>query len=219
MVIWLDFFAAKSPLLSALTILFYGLAIVCAIREVMVSRTSQGSIAWLLSLILLPFPTVILYFIVGWKHFDDYAQLQIRGSRLTRAGRSRAMPLVDEDCNRNWPVLTQVAQMPFLAGNEASLLIDGTATFDSIFAGIDNAKNYLLVQFYIIRDDALGKVLADKLIARAQAGISIRLLYDDIGSAGLPHAYVERLRAAGVKVSGFNRSGLIRHARRAIIPR
>ncbi|HTJ56009.1 MAG TPA: cardiolipin synthase [Devosiaceae bacterium] len=204
MVVWLDFFAANSPLLTALTIIFYGLAIICAIREVMVSRTSQGSIAWLLSLILLPFPTVIFYFIVGWKHFDDYAQLQARGSRLTRSGRSRSMPLVDEDCNRNWPVLTEVAQMPFLAGNEASLLIDGKATFDSIFAGIDKAQHYLLVQFYIVRDDALGKALADKLIARAQAGVAIRLLYDDIGSAGLPRTYVERLRAAGIKVSGFN---------------
>jgi cardiolipin synthase len=55
-----------------------------------------------------------------------------------------------------------------------------------------------------VRDDALGKILADKLIARAAAGISVYLLYDDVGSAGLPHTYVERLQAGGVKVSAFN---------------
>jgi cardiolipin synthase len=60
------------------------------------------------------------------------------------------------------------------------------------------------VQFYIVRDDALGKILADKLIARAQAGVAVFLLYDDIGSYGLPKAYVARLRAAGIRVSGFN---------------
>jgi cardiolipin synthase len=204
MTAWLAYFAVHSLLLSALTFLFYGLAAICAIREVMVSRTSQGSIAWLLSLALLPFPTVLIYFMVGWKHFDDYGLLQTRTSRVTRASRSRGMPLIDETCNAAWPVLTQVAQLPFLAGNEASLLIDGQATFDSIFDGIDGAKSYLLVQFYILRDDALGKLLADKLIARAKAGVSVRLLYDDIGSYGLPRAYVQRLRAAGIKVSGFN---------------
>jgi cardiolipin synthase len=204
MAIWLDILAANSIILTGLTFLFYGLAIICALREVMVSRTSQGSIAWLVSLALLPFPTVIIYFVVGWKHFDDYAQMQMRGSRLARAARSRRMQLSDAPSNQNWPVLTEISQLPFLTGNTASLLIDGQATFDSIFAAMDGAKEYLLVQFYIVRDDALGKILADKLIARAAAGVSVRLLYDDIGSAGLPHHYVQRLRDAGVKVSGFN---------------
>jgi len=204
MAAWLDYFVANSLLLTLITFAFYALAFVCAIREVMVSRTSQGSIAWLVSLALLPFPTVIIYLVVGWKHFDDYGLAQTRGSRLTRAQRARTMPLVDESCNTAWPVLTHIAQVPFLAGNETELLIDGQATFDSIFAGIDGAKRYLLVQFYIVRDDALGKILADKLIARAAAGVSIYMLYDDIGSAGLPHTYVDRLQAAGIKISAFN---------------
>jgi cardiolipin synthase A/B len=201
---WIAYLASQSPIFGALTFLFYILAAICAVREVMVSRTSQGSIAWLISLILLPFPTVLIYFIVGWKHFDDYATSQMFGGRLTRADRSRAIPLVDTENSRAWPVLTGVAQVPFLSGNDASLLIDGQATFDSIFAGIDGASKYLLVQFYIVRDDALGKQLADRLLARAAAGVSVRLLYDDVGSAGLPHAYVERLRAGGIHVSGFN---------------
>ena len=201
---WLAYFAANSPILTILTFAFYALAIVCALREVMVSRTSQGSIAWLLSLALLPFPTVIIYLIVGWKHFDDYGLAQTRVLRTARAGRGRGIPLADGGAGKAWPVLTSVAQLPFLAGNNVSLLIDGDATFDSIFEGIDRARSYLLVQFYIVRDDALGQRLAEKLIARARDGISIRLLYDDVGSNGLPHAYVQRLRDAGIKVSGFN---------------
>jgi cardiolipin synthase len=201
---WLVYFAAQSPIFAAVAVLFYLLTAVCAVREVMVSRTSQGSIAWLISLILLPFPTVLIYLVVGWKHFDDYATTQMFGGRLTRADRSRAIPLVDAEVSKAWPVLTGVAQVPFLAGNDASLLIDGRATFQSIFAGIDGAQKFLLVQFFIIRDDRLGKELADRLINRAKAGVSVRLLYDDVGSAGLPRTYVDRLRAAGIHVASFN---------------
>jgi len=204
MAAWLAYLEAHSAVFSVLTGLFYVLAFVCAVREVMVSRTSQGSIAWLLSLALLPFPTVLIYFVVGWKHFDDYGLEQMRISRVTRANRSKGMPLVDADSNAAWPVLTSIAQVPFLNGNEAELLIDGQATFDSIFEGIDSAKSWLMVQFFIIRNDALGKALADRLIARAQAGVTVLLLYDDIGSYQLPRAYVERLRAGGVRVSTFN---------------
>src|SRR6185437_3908575 len=149
---WLAYFASQSPIFAALTFLFYLLAAICAVREVMVSRTSQGSIAWLISLLLLPFPTVLIYFAVGWKHFDDYVTSQMFGGRLTRADRSRTIHLVDAENSLAWPVSTGVAQVPFLSGNDASLLIDGQATFDSIFAGIDSAKEYLLVQFYIVRD-------------------------------------------------------------------
>ncbi len=204
MTAWLAFVAANSLVFSALTLAFYVLAAVCAVREVMNSRTSQGSIAWLISLALLPFPTAFLYLVLGWKHFDGYGLALARDSRLMRASRSRSMPLTDHEASAAWPVLTGVSQLPFLNGNQATLLIDGQATFDSIFEGIDNAKSYLFVQFYIIRDDELGKTLANKLIARAQAGVTIRLLYDDIGCARLPKAYMKRLADAGIQVCSFN---------------
>lgn len=202
---WIDYFLANSPYVAAVVALFYLAAFVCAVREVMNSRTSQGSIAWILSLVLLPFPTILLYLVFGMKAFDDYALAQNKMSRRTRPNRKAELVITDEHTSHDWPVLTRVAEMPFLSGNEVKLLIDGEATFASIFDGIERARDYLLIQFYIIRDDALGRRLADALIAKARAGVSVRLLYDDIGSTGLPRAYVTRLTEAGVHVSSFNR--------------
>src|SRR5262249_3421084 len=110
---------------------FYVLALICAVREIAYSRTSQGSIAWLLSLLLAPIPTVFLYAIFGWKLFDDYASLQTHSGRQSRIDRAHKHTMVDEDANETWKVLAGVSQMPFLAGNDAKLLIDGKATFDS----------------------------------------------------------------------------------------
>ena len=201
---WLNYMGEHSLWLGAIVGALYLLSVVCAIREVMNSRTSQGSIAWLVSLLLLPFPTSFIYLVFGWKHFDDYASVQTGTNRRGRPGRARELALVDQETSAAWPVLTSVSQLPFLAGNAAELLIDGDATFESIFRGIDEAKNYLLVQFYTVRDDDLGRRFADRLIARARAGVATYLLYDDVGSNGLPRAYVGRLRAGGVRVSAFN---------------
>jgi cardiolipin synthase len=203
---WLSNLAQNSLIIATLVFAIYVLAFVCAVREVMVSRTSQGSIAWLISLLLLPFPTAFLYMVLGWKHFDDYKAVQFGDTRADRRVRTGDLVLIDEDTSRKWPVLTQVSQLPFLSGNEAELLIDGQATFDSIFEGFDRAKRYLLVQFFIIRDDALGKAFADRLIARAKAGVAVYLLYDDVGCSSLPKRYLDRLREGGVRVAGFNNS-------------
>ncbi|UYO01295.1 MAG: cardiolipin synthase [Devosia sp.] len=182
----------------------YLLAIVCAIREILNSRTSQGSIAWLISLVLLPIPSVFLYLIFGWKLFDDYATDRVRNGRADRPLRARDLALIDRETDALWPVQAHVSELPFLKGNEVEILVDGEATFDSIFAGIDAAKDYLLIQFYIVRDDALGQKLAERLIAKAREGVAIFLLYDDIGSNGMPRRFRTELREAGIKVAGFN---------------
>lgn len=182
----------------------YLLAFVCAVREILNSRTSQGSIAWLLSLILLPIPSVFLYLVFGWKLFDDYATDRVQNGRADRPLRAKDLALIDRETDALWPVQVHVSELPFLKGNDVQLLIDGKATFDSIFAGIEAAQEYLLVQFYIVRDDRLGQELAERLIAKAKAGVAVYLLYDDIGSTGMPKRYRRELREAGVKVAGFN---------------
>lgn len=182
----------------------YLLAFVCAVREILNSRTSQGSIAWLLSLMLLPIPTVLLYLVFGWKFFDDYATDRMQNGRANRPLRARDLALVDGDTDAKWPVQVQVSELPFLRGNDVELLVDGQATFDSIFAGIEAAQEYLLVQFYIVRDDRLGQELAERLIAKAKSGVAVYMLYDDIGSTGMPKHFRRELRDAGIKVSSFN---------------
>src|SRR5690606_30375077 len=126
-------------------------------REILNSRTSQGSIAWLLSLALLPFPTVLLYLVFGWKLFDDYATDRIQNGRADRPLRARDLALLDRETDEKWPVQVNVSELPFLKGNDVEVLIDGAATFDAIFAGIDAAQDYLLVQFYLVRDDRVGQ--------------------------------------------------------------
>ena len=200
---WLSQLIPDRSIFTAVLWLNYAVAAVFAVSEVLRSRTSQGSIGWLLSLALLPFPTTLLYAIFGLKLFDDYAELQThtgRELRRVRAGKT----IFDLPTSAEWPVLSNVSQLPFLGGNDAELLIDGEATFKSILEGISRAQSSVLAQFYIIHDDELGKEFARRLIERAQAGVDVYLLYDDVGCFWLPRRYKEQLRDAGVKVAGFN---------------
>jgi cardiolipin synthase len=93
--------------------------------------------------------------------------------------------------------------MPFLRGNSVRVLINGDATFDAIFKAIDAAKVYVIVQFFIVRDDDLGEKLKDLLLRKAQQGVRVYFLYDSIGSFDLPKRYVNTLRAGGVQTHPF----------------
>nr|WP_267955220.1 cardiolipin synthase [Halomonas ethanolica] len=181
-----------------------------SVEALMSSRTSQGAIAWIVSLNTIPYVAVPTYWIFGRNTFEGYVtSRRDEDSELARAladklGELRAHGVSWPQEHRHLAGVEQLAKLPYLGGNDATLLIDGEETFASIFAGIEAAERYLLVQFYIVRDDDLGRELQQRLIARASEGVEVYFLYDEIGSYKLPNAYLQALRDAGVNVHRFH---------------
>ncbi len=201
-----DFLPAFIALFIALVQLS---GIAAALHAVMQARTAQGATAWAVALVSLPYVSLPLYLVLGQKKFRGYILARrARDERVieyVRSFRERfdyriAVPGWDSAYEE---VLERLSLLPFSASNRAGLLIDGDATFGAIFRGIDEAQDYLLVQFFIVKDDVLGRALRDRLLSAASRGVRIFFLYDEIGSHGLPSAYLNSLRRAGVMVSSF----------------
>ena len=196
-------------MIAAITTVFYLAGIVAAIEAIMTARTAQGAIAWSVSLVSFPFIALPAYLVFGRSKFDGMlgAYAQRKGEIDGLVGEMRrnldawAVPI--EDRPSVYSAIRQLSGMALTRGNRAQLLIDGQATFDSILAGIAVAQDYVLVQFYMFHDDGLGRRMQRSLIERAKAGVRVFVLYDEVGSKGLPRSYTEALRAAGVQVSSF----------------
>jgi cardiolipin synthase len=185
------------------------LGILSAFHALMSVRSAQGTIGWIISLLLLPVVAVPLYLVFGRPKYRGYV--------LARQNRdSRFRELVDELNVKVRPFLVELdadrgriraaerlAKLPFVGNNRIELLIDGQATFDSIFSGIEQAQDYVLIQFFIVKDDELGQELKTRLLAAAERGVRVYFLYDEIGSHQLPGAYTRELRSGGVRIQPF----------------
>jgi cardiolipin synthase len=191
-----------------LALIHFG-GILASIDVIMNGRTSQGTIAWVILLLLFPYISLPLYIIFGNRKFSGYVN-----ARKIKAGElnTLAQELINQlpsDCAilkkdyKTMHTTEKLAKMPFTKGNKISLLIDGKNTFAEIFNEIDKAKEYIIVQFFIIKNDGLGNKLKNKLINKAKEKIKIYLLYDEIGCFGLPKKYFEDLRNAGINVQSF----------------
>jgi cardiolipin synthase len=180
-----------------------------AVDVIMKGRTAQGTTAWALALLFAPWAALPFYLVFGERRFEGYVRARRDGLRqidqaaaaLATELHPHARPPLAGD--HDFTALTRLARLPFTAGNHVDLLIDGQATYAAIFTAIQNATQYVLVQFYIFRDDHAGKALAEHLIAARARGVRVMFLYDEIGSYFLPRAYLEKLTAAGVECSGF----------------
>lgn len=202
--------SVNPEIIATVVALFYLLAIGSAIEAVMKARTAQGSIAWVVSLLTLPYLTVPLYLVFGRNRFDGYLlerqQIEAIAEARLRDTRSELLEFSADDANAPfYRSLHRLARLPTVRGNHVELLVDGAATFASIETGLRNASHYILFQFYIVRDDALGQRLGAILADRARAGIRVYLIYDEIGSAGFGRTGLyQNLRNAGVHLASFN---------------
>jgi cardiolipin synthase A/B len=200
----------RRRLISGLVAVAHTAGALTSVEAIMETRTSQGAVAWALSLNLFPYAAVPAYWIFGHTEMEGYvvarrssaAKFQEVGGRLKSsldAGDLRSE--VEKPMGR---MLEALAGLSFTRGNDVELLIDGEEAFESMFEAIDSAESYILVQFYIVRNDGLGRKLKDKLIAKAQAGVRVHFIYDEIGSLKLGDNYIRQLSDAGVRITSFS---------------
>ena len=189
---------------------FYLLGFLSSINAVMTARTSQGAIAWVVSLNTFPFLAVPAYWIFGNSRFNGYVKarhsshIKVQSRLADTFGKLESYRLEESDITAAGAAAEKLADLPFLRKNSVQLLVDGKATFESIIEGIKNAKSYILFQFYIVRDDEIGRELKDLLISKSKEGVKVYFIYDEIGSFDLSNSYKDDLRRAGIEVYSFH---------------
>ena len=193
---------------------FYVFGFLHVLHALMNARTSQGAIAWVLALLLIPFAAIPMYWLLGRTRFSGYVRGRRAGDlrlrELADAMHSRlrhfAIDIPEDDAFER--AAETLGGLPFTRGNELELLIDGKETFDRLFSAIAATEDYLCVNFFIVKNDVIGRRFQQALIERARAGVRVMFLFDEIGSHKLPAAYLRELRGAGVECRSF---GVNRH--------
>lgn len=205
----------------------YALALWLAFDLIQERRNPKSTIAWVVALVAMPFVGIPLYYAFGKNrikglmrrraYFDQHAisphshsrqdmarQPAIREnltsieSRLARMDQTAPDTLEDFACT-----FGRFGELYDPSLNDVKLLVDGKETFEEIFHVVSKATRYILVQYYILRSDRLGRELQKLLIAKAKSGVAVYVLYDDIGSFFLSSAYIRDLKAHGVSVASF----------------
>jgi cardiolipin synthase len=81
---------------------------------------------------------------------------------------------------------------------------DGRSGLAAMLEAVEQARERIHFETYILRTDAFGRRFADALAAGARRGVAVRLLYDGFGSRGLDPEVLQALRRAGAEVVAFN---------------
>lgn len=193
----------------SLLILVYGAAFACIFRILLTYRTAQGALAWIIALLSVPYVAVPLFVVFGRNRFSGYVRARRSGDRalqslLDRILRQSATSLTSAPAESpELKVLSDLIRMPFFRHNRCQLLKDGEETFATLFAALEAATDYILLEFYIVRSDRIGQQIKAALKRKLAEGLRVYFIYDEIGSAGLSQLYLDDLIASGARVKSF----------------
>ncbi|MEJ2135042.1 MAG: cardiolipin synthase [Desulfofustis sp.] len=200
----------KTKTMTGILVVFQILGLISSVHAILQTRTSQGAIAWVVSLNALPIVAVPAYWVLGRSKFNGYVDMhqdisaEIQDEIEQFAKKLDPYKVEAPQTFPEYEAVKKLARYQFLRGNKVELLVDGQATYDSIADGIEKAESYILFQFYILRSDGIGNRFKDQLIRKAEQGLSVYVLYDELGSSGLKADWLADFSAAGIQILPFN---------------
>ena len=161
-------------------------------------RPPASTLAWLLSVALVPYLGVPLYLVLGPRK---------RGARRRKVAlypadaRSPAAPPTDQ------PLVARMLSADGIpspeAGNTIELLATGEAAFARLMEALEAARTSIHISTFILGDDATGTAILELLTRKAAAGVEVRLLLDGLFALRASGRRLRALRDAGGKVVRF----------------
>jgi cardiolipin synthase len=178
--------------------LLYVAAAIVAFEAIKRARTPQGAVGWTVFLFAWPLVAVPLYLLFGYARVQSYAEARREADVNLPDGSGAAIPPDPADAAR-LDELRAVSLHPVTRGNAMTLLPEGREAFEEMIGAVEAAERYVLVLFYILRDDRIGRRLGDALVAATARGVTVRVIYDGFGSFFLTRRYRRMLTEAGIE--------------------
>lgn len=213
-----------------LTIFFFMTTVLSVIVSLIIffeNRDPAKTVSWLLVMVFLPGVGFFIYLLFGEnlrkgkikKTKAKVAQYlmssDIKGMVSLQRLTMHQKDALKEDLvfsNRKHAIKKKVMQLilnseraPFTLNNDVKIFTEGVEKFNEMMKDIENAKDYVHLEYFIVKDSEIGRRLRELLIKKAKEGVKIRFLYDDIGSFRLffHRDFLQGLKDAGVEVRPF----------------
>jgi cardiolipin synthase len=101
-------------------------------------------------------------------------------------------------------LLRRIDRGPVLGGNRVEVFTRGADAFAAMREAGLAARREILLESYIFKDDATGRLFLDGLVEAARRGVAVRVLADAAGSLATRAAFWREMEASGVEVRLFH---------------
>ena len=188
------------------------ISIVIALYVVYKDSRPHNKLSWIFLILLLPFIGCPCYFLFGRSemtknHRAQIAQLQklVEPMRKAQEDVNEHLKSVDSIAYKQMSLPQNVGSYPVYMENESKYYEIGEKMFQDMLEDMKHAKEFIFLEFFIMKQGKMFDSIVEVLAERAQAGVNVRLIYDDMGCIDeFPLYFYKELQAKGIHVACFN---------------
>ena len=184
---------------------------ICVIRIIASDTNPDYKVPWLLFVLILPVVGFLLYYIFSStklkkryvKKFKTLSDVDYEINDEEILNDLKKDNLIAYNQAR---LLKKIAKTNLFFGDETTFFSSGEEYKESLLKDIKNAKEFIYLEFFIIKKGKFWKEIYDALKEKIKLSVDVKVVYDDIGCMRtLPSRYYKTLKRAGIKAVPFSR--------------
>lgn len=193
----------------ALLVVYCTVVISCVVVVLSENKNPIRALSWTLALLFLPVVGVVFYLFFG-RSMKGKAMIsrKVRRKLLERSRpkqHSFDNTCIDQDHIQMVKLAHNLCHAHLDQNNSVEIFTDGYTKFEKLKQDIKAAKEFIYLQYYIYNDDSLGNEIMELLAAKADEGITVKVLYDHVGSFSTSNSFFRKMRDLGVDSHPFFR--------------
>ena len=188
------------------------ISLVIALYVVYKDSRPHNKLSWIFLILLVPFIGCPCYFLFGRsemtkKNRTHIAQLQklVEPMREPQEQVNEYLKKIDDIAYKQMNFPQKVGAYPVYMEQDSRYYKVGEEMFADMLKDIRNAKEFIFLEFFIMKQGVMFDTLMEALAERARAGVNVRLIYDDMGCIDeFPRFFYKDLQKKGIHVACFN---------------
>lgn len=188
-------------------IAYFVLVLSSAAVVVAENKNPIRAVSWTLAILFLPVIGLVFYFFFGRSLKGKTMVSNKMRRKLLEKSRPRQHSFDNTGLDAAQRQMAKLAHTLCHAhldqNNSVEIFTSGEEKFARLIEDIENARDYVFIQYYIYNDDRIGNRLLDVLARKAAEGVKVKVLYDHVGSFSTPNAFFRRMRELGVDAHPF----------------
>lgn len=166
---------------------------------------------WLFIDLLLPVAGFMFYFIFAHRRLEKrrIRELEDLGEQLHQKDSGKELALLkaeNADACSQARLICNISRSSLYRNTRVKYFPLGERYYESLWADLKAAEKFIFLEYFIIEEGIFWDSVLAVLKEKAQAGVEVRVVYDDIGTMmTLPGDYAKTLKSYGIDAAIFSK--------------
>lgn len=203
---------------------FYLLVLVTTLVVVITDRSNYNpskAIVWLVLILFIPVLGILLYFVFGFdrrrvgateketqKFFKEFVSKIPEEIDSFIQSSNHYFDKIDASYHTLVRLLEGNNYSKVLYGSEVKIITDGSEKLEKLIEDLEQAKEHIHFEYFLFRRDEISRRIRDVLMKKAEEGVKVLFVYDNIANIDIFPGYYNKMRKSGVEVKPFTKFSL-----------